>query len=91
MKTLKILSILFIIRHYFYAITFIKNIFNNIVLKTKCKNNKNKLSNFGVTSCNVLSSKENIESNSGFYSLLIILIIFIIIFIIFYSKGYNII
>ena len=46
-------------------------------------------SNFGITSCNVLTSKENIESNTGFYLLIIILVIFIIIFIIFYSKGYN--
>ena len=52
-------------------------------------NNKNGISNLGLTSCNVLSSTENIESNTGFYLLLIILIAFIIIFIIFYSKGYN--
>ena len=47
------------------------------------------ISNLGITSCNVLSSKEDIETNSGFYSLLIILVIFIIIFIIFCTKGYN--
>ena len=43
----------------------------------------------GLTSCNVLSSTENIKSNTGFFLLLIILAAFIIIFIIFYSKGYN--
>ena len=42
-----------------------------------------------LTSCDVFSSKENIESNIGFYLLLIFLFIFIIIFIIFYIKGYN--
>ena len=54
------------------------------------ENNKMDISNLGITSCNVLTSKENIESNAGFYSLLFILIIFIIIFIIFCTKGYNI-
>ena len=45
-------------------------------------------SNLGVTQClNVFTSSEEIKSNSGFYSLLIILIIFIIIFIIFCVKG----
>ena len=51
--------------------------------------NKYEFSNLGITSCKVLSSKEDIKSNSGFYSLLIILIIFIIIFIAFCLKGYN--
>ena len=51
--------------------------------------NNNAVSNLGITSCNVLSSTENIESNAGFYLLLIILAIFIVIFIIFCSKGYN--
>ena len=51
--------------------------------------NKKTLSNLDITSCNVLSSKENIESNSGFYLLLFILVAFIIIFIIIYSKGYQ--
>ena len=51
--------------------------------------NNNTISNFGITSCNVLSSTENIESNTGFYLLLFILVIFFIIFIIFYCKGYN--
>ena len=46
-------------------------------------------SNLGITSCNVFSNKENIESNTGFYLLLIIITIFIIIFIIFCIKGYN--
>ena len=53
-------------------------------------NKKSKsLSNLKITSCNVLSSKEDIISNSGFYSLLIIFFIFIIIFIIFCIKGYR--
>ena len=51
--------------------------------------NKKEISNLGITSCDVLDSKENIKSNPGFYSLIIILAIFIIIFIIFCSKGYN--
>ena len=54
-------------------------------------NNKNNISNLGIVSCNILASKENIESNIGFYLLLIILAIFIIIFIIFCSKGYSLI
>ena len=37
----------------------------------------------------VLSSSEQIKSNSGFYSLLIILVVFIIVFIIFCIKGRN--
>ena len=52
-------------------------------------NEKSKSSNFGVTSCDVLSSTENIKSNTGFYLLLFILVIFIITFIIFCIKGYN--
>jgi len=52
-------------------------------------NNKKEISNLGITSCNVLSSKENLESNSGFFILLVILAIFIIIFILFCTKGYN--
>ena len=52
-------------------------------------NNKNDVSNLKITSCNVLASKENIESNTGFFLLLIIFVIFIIVFIIFCSKGYN--
>ena len=51
--------------------------------------NKKDASNLGITSCNVFSSKENIESNTGFFLLIIILAIFIIIFIIFCSRGYN--
>ena len=51
--------------------------------------NKKEISNLGVTSCNVLSSKENIKSNPGFFSLIIILAIFVIIFIFFCTKGYN--
>ena len=45
-------------------------------------NDKKEISNLGITSCNVLSSTKNIESNAGFFSLLIILAIFIIIFIV---------
>ena len=52
-------------------------------------NNKNGVSNLGITSCSVLGSKENIESNAGFFLLLIILVLFIIIFIIFCTKGMN--
>ena len=52
-------------------------------------NNKKDFSNLGITSCNILASKENIESNTGFFLLLIILVIFVVIFIIFCSRGYN--
>ena len=52
-------------------------------------NDKMSVSNLGITSCNVLSSKENIQSNAGFFLLLIILALFIIIFIIFCTRGYN--
>ena len=52
-------------------------------------NSKSEISNLGITSCNILASKENIESNTGFFLLLVILAIFVIIFIIFCSKGYN--
>ena len=51
--------------------------------------NKKEISNIDITSCNVLGSKENIENNAGFFSLIIIYAILIIIFIIFCSKGYN--
>ena len=50
---------------------------------------KKEISNIGILSCDSLSSTENIKSNPGFLSLIIILAIFIIIFIIFCSKGYN--
>ena len=52
-------------------------------------NNKKEISNLKITSCNVLASKENIESNPAFYLLLLILFIFIVIFILFCTKGYN--
>ena len=52
-------------------------------------NDKGLVSNIGITSCNILGSKENIESNAGFFLLLIILALFIIIFILFCTKGYN--
>ena len=45
-------------------------------------------SNLGVTKCsNVLSSGEQIKSNGGFFSLLLIIIVFIIVFILFCIKG----
>ena len=44
--------------------------------------------NFGVLSCKVFSSKDNIKSNMGFYILTIIIGIFIIILILFCSKGF---
>ena len=48
------------------------------------------ISNLGITQCiDVFSSPEEIKSNGGFYTLLIILVIFIIIFIIYYIKGKN--
>ena len=52
-------------------------------------NNKKEISNLGRASCNVLSSKENIISNTAFFILLIILAIFVIIFIIFCRNGYH--
>ena len=50
---------------------------------------KKSSSNLKVTQClnNVFSSTEQIKTNSGFYSLLLILVIFIIVFIIFCIKG----
>ncbi len=44
--------------------------------------------NFGVLSCKVFSSKDNIKSNMGFYILTIIIGIFIIILILFCSQGF---
>ena len=45
-------------------------------------------SNLGVTQCyNVLSSTDQIESNSGFYTTIVLLVIYIIVFIMFCSKG----
>jgi hypothetical protein len=46
-------------------------------------------SNLAITSCNVLSSKENIISNTGFYLLLLIIAFLIFIFILFCIRGYN--
>ena len=57
-------------------------------LLTKLEGEKSK-SNLDIISCNVLGSKDNIETNTGFYLLLLILTIFIIVFIIFCNKGYN--
>ena len=51
--------------------------------------NKMDISNLDITSCNVLSSTENIKSNTGFYLLFFIFVIFIIVFILFYIKGIN--
>ena len=56
-------------------------IYDNFV-KTKDK------FNFGVLSCKVFSSKDNIKSNMGFYILTIIIGIFIIILILFCSQGF---
>ena len=52
-------------------------------------NNNGEISNIGITSCPVLSSSENIKSNPGFFSLIIILAVFVIIFIVFCTKGYS--
>ena len=57
-------------------------------LLTKLEGEKSK-SNLDIISCNVLGSIDNIESNTGFYLLLLILAIFIIVFLIFCTKGYN--
>ena len=38
---------------------------------------------------NLISSTENIKTNSGFYSIAIIIVLFIIIMIIFCFKGYK--
>ena len=51
--------------------------------------NNKQFSNLGITSCNVLSSTDNLISNTGFFLLLIIIAIFVIIFILFCTKGYN--
>ena len=46
--------------------------------------------NMGIMQCSeILSSKEDLKSNPGFYLLIFILIIFIIIFVIFWVKGYD--
>ena len=61
---------------------------NKNKLLNKIKTDKNS-SNLGVTTqcIKVFASTEELKSNYGFFSLLIILIIFIIIFIIFCIKG----
>ena len=49
-----------------------------------------KYTNFDVTQCiNLFTSKDDLKSNSGFYTLLFIIAIFIIIGIIFCLKGYR--
>ena len=60
--------------------------FNDLLTKIEAKKSK---SNLDVAKCNVLSSIENIISNPGFYTFIIIFIVFFIIFIIFCVKGYN--
>ena len=60
-----------------------------LMKRFKDLNNKASVSNLDITSCNVLGSKENIISNTGFFLLLVILAIFLIVFIIFCTKGYN--
>ena len=62
---------------------------NQNKLYEKFGNNRYKKSNLGITSCNVLTSKDNIKNNTGFFSLLFIFAVLIIIFILFYTKGYN--
>ena len=64
---------------------------NKTKLYKNFKDSKDKIefSNLAITSCDVLGIKDNIKSNAGFFSLIIILGIFIIIFIIFCSKGYT--
>ena len=50
--------------------------------------NEKSFSNIGITQClNVFGDPNQIKSNSGFYSLLIILAIFVLIFILFCIKG----
>ena len=57
-------------------------------LVSKINNNEKSMSNLKITECtNVLSSPEEIKSNTGFFLLLFILAIFIIVFIIFCVKG----
>ena len=61
-------------------------LYENVNINDKSKSTFN----LGITSCNVLSSTDNIKSNTGFYLLLFIFAIFIFIAIIFCTKGYNI-
>ena len=69
-------------------IKYSENDINKDDLLNKIKSDKSS-SNIKVTQClnEALSSTENIKTNSGFISLLIILIAFIIVFIIFCIKG----
>ena len=60
--------------------------FNDLLAKIEARKS---ITNFGLITCDVFSSKENIESNPGFYTFIFIIIIFIIVFIIFCVKGYN--
>jgi hypothetical protein len=67
--------------------TFSQDDINKGSLVTQIQSEKSS-SNLGVTQCvNVFSSGEQIKSNGGFISLLLILIVFIIVFIIFCVKG----
>ena len=60
--------------------------FNDLLAKIEARKS---ITNFGLITCDVFSSKENIESNPGFYTFIFIIIVFIIVFIIFCVKGYN--
>ena len=52
--------------------------------------NEKKVTNLNLMKCsNLISSTENIKTNSGFYSIAIIIVLFIIIMIIFCFKGYK--
>ena len=67
--------------------TFSQDDINKGSLVTQIQSDKSS-SNLGVTQCvNVFSSGEQIKSNGGFISLLLILIVFILVFIIFCVKG----
>ena len=61
---------------------------NKEKLKENFSDKKTDKSNLAITSCNILSSKENIKSNTGFYLLLLIIVLLIFIFILFCSRGY---
>ena len=62
---------------------------NQTELLNKLKSTKS-IINMDVMQCTeILISKEDLESNPGFYLLIFILVVFIIIFIIFWIKGYN--
>ena len=69
-------------------ISFSKDAVDQNELVGKITDNEKKITNLQVTQCvNVFSSNEQIKSNSGFFTLLLILVIFLIVFIIFCVKG----